>query len=492
MAENFILTADVGTTALKICIFDDNLHILDTAKEEYQLIYTDEGFTEFVADEYWNIFCRCLKKCSFSMDRITKLVITTQGETIIPIEKNGNVLHNAVVWLDSRASAQAEIIRNTVDTAEFYRNTGISNCDGACPLCKLMWFKDNMPELYAKTDYFLLLEDYFIYRLSGRFVTESAIMSTTGYFSIWDNQIWDDMLEHNGLSKSKIPKVLECGCAVGKILDTVSAETGLSSRATVYTGAMDQVCAAVGIGNTKMGILSETTGTALVLGATTDRSVLTHSPFITVYRHAFPEKYLIMPICITGGIFLKWFKDEFCAEEKLIAERERRSVYSILDREAAESPCMSRGLITIPYLNGKLQPDFCPDAKGIFFGFSLEHKRADFIRSILESIGFMLKENAEDIQRRIPNKIERIYSCGGGSGSAVWSQIKADILGIEVCVSDNPELTSVGAALLVSEKKYTDITDKIFTDVYLPRNTNDYQIGYARYQELYNRIKILF
>lgn len=479
-----VLTADFGTTSLKVSIFDKGLTCLSRYHREYTLTTTPEGYIEFSPESYWALLCHCVRECLLRLpapEPIEGIVLTTQGETLIPVDEEGRPLRDAIVWLDSRGEKESALVRASMDMGQFYRHTGIADCNGTCPLCKILWLRENQPEIYEKTRYFLLLEDYLLFRLTGQFVSEKALMSTTGYYDIYNDTLWSDFLDRWGLDSHRFPRVLECGTPVGNLTREAAEALALPGAVTVYTGAMDQVCAAVGAGVTVPGILSENTGTATVLGTVADRSALESEPYITIYRHAWPDTYLLMPICMTGGIFLKWFKDQFCAEER----QQGGNVYALLDALAASSEPGSRGLLALPYLNGSIQPQLLPNNSGVFYGMGLGHTRGDFVRCILESVGYMLRENIGLIEEKTGVPVTEVYSCGGGSRSALWNQIKADILNRPLHLSREAELTSLGAAMLI----YGPPENPTFTGKSLPNPETRacYEEGYQAYTALLHR-----
>lgn len=447
-----ILTADFGTTSLKVSVFDSELHCLSRSQQEYALLTTSEGYIELAPERYWTLLCEGIRACCAALPapgQIAGIVLTTQGETLIAVDCNGVPLRNAIVWLDSRAQQESVHVRSLISADAFYQHTGISNCDATCPICKVLWLKNNEPELYTRSHRLLLLEDYLIFRLTGCFVTEKSLMSTTGYYDIYHDCMFHSLLAQCNLDATRFPEVLDCGTAVADLTPEAAEATGLPASVTVFTGAMDQVCAAIGAGVTVPGILSENTGTAMVLGAVADRSALETPPHVTVYRHAYADTYLLMPICMTGGIFLKWFKDEFCLAEQQQSRADGVNVYNLLDQLAENSPAGSRGLLALPYLNGCPQPQVLPNNSGVFYGIGLSHTRSDFVRAILEAVGYMLQENVTLIEQKSGTQIRQIYSCGGGSQSDLWCQIKADILHRTVVRPKESELTSLGAAMLV-------------------------------------------
>jgi Sugar (pentulose and hexulose) kinases len=501
----YIVITDVGTTSIKTTLFDERLSLLASASGEYKISAQKNGYIELSPKIYWDYFCRGLKavctKSNIPTKLITRLAFTTQGETFIPVDGKCKPLANAMVWLDTRAVKEAEQVARTVDADEFFKLTGVADINATCPISKLIWVKNNAPDVYAGTRYFLLLEDYLIARLTGRFVSEKSLMSTTGYYDIYHDRVWDDVLREFGLDVEKIPEVLECGTTVGPVLPSVASLLELNQDAVVVTGAMDQITSALGSGNVRTGMITETTGTALTISATCGKDSLTSGHRVTIYKHALPDRYLYLPVCMTGGMLLKWFKDEFCIAERDEAGKKGVSVYDIMNDCAQKSPPLSNGILILPYLNGTLQPHFNPNARGVFFGIGLENTRADFVRAIFEAVAFMLLENVEMLKTLGGIEPTELRSCGGGSRSELWTQIKADVLDLDTYSMLHAETSSIGAAVLAmlplnGEEGMLDLlaTANPREKKYLPHRERVglYQKGYERYSSLYQSVKGMF
>jgi xylulokinase len=500
-----ILTFDIGTTAVKASLFDDALAPIASESAEYRLIAETGSRFELEAETYWTGLKTCVRKLLAARPdaagAIRGLGITTQGETLIPVDEMGHALHNAIVWLDGRAVSESETIRGIFNEREFYAKTGIPDCNGLCPVSKLLWIKNNEPALYDRTYKFLLLEDYIIARMTGRFVSEKSLLSTTGYFDIAEDRIWDEMLYRIGIDKEKIPEALECGSIVANMLPEVARELGLGVGIAVVTGAMDQAAGAVGAVNLAPGVVSETTGTALSIAVCCEKPDFEHPSRLTIYRHAIKDSYLYIPICMTAGILLKWFRDEFCGD--LVAEAESRGVsaYELMGELAESVPLGANGLVLLPYFAGMTQPDNNPAARGVFLGIGLDTKREHFIRAIFESIAFMLRENIELIESVSGVEISDIRSLGGGAKSKLWSQIKADVTGKTIGTMARSECASLGAAILVavalgifpSAAKASSVSNKSSAS-FRPKaaHREQYETIYARYKNLYVRVKDLF
>lgn len=482
--KKYIIALDIGTTAVKTTLFDEELNFAAVHTEEYPLITASNGFIECEPRRYTEAAARGIKAVLESAEgEVAAIGITTQGETLMPIDKDGNPLSNAVVWLDSRAEKQAERLSEKIDGSYFYSRTGLPEINGALPICKLMWFKDEKPEIYEKTDKFLLVEDYIIYWLCGEKVSEKALQCSTGWFDIISDGNFDEVIAAAEIDGGKLPDVLSCGETVGRISKIAAEELGISENAAVVTGAMDQTAAALGAGVVGAGKICETTGTALVMAAYTDKPDFSQKSRVTIYRHAVGG-YLYLPIGNTGGRALTWFRDNFAKE----------LTYQEMDCLAEQISAGSDGLITLPYLAGCVNPDNIPNARAVFFGADLNTSRPHFIRSIMESIGFSLRDFLEMLES-LGVCADKIYSLGGGSKSAVWQQIKADICSKSFVSVKNGEIASLGAAILAAKGIGLCVNlNESENREYIPNpdNRDVYEKSYSNYRRLYDAIKPLY
>lgn len=502
---DYFLTFDIGTTSVKTCVFDESLKMRGHANDEYLLIADKPGFVELRPETYWqaiqNGAKEAIRRAGIDPKDIASISVATQGETFIPIDRTGAALRNAIVWLDERAGEQAARLSESFAPARYYRETGLPELNGYTPVAKLVWLRENEPDVYDKTWKFLLLEDYILFRLTGLCVTEKALACSTGWFRFSSDGYWDEMLETAGIGADKLPELLECGTILpAGLLPEAQKALGLSARVKVVTGAMDQTAGAVGAGNVVPGLITETTGTALCIVATLDRPDLDDPSRVTVYRHIRRGLFVMIPVSMTAGMFLKWFKDNFCELESQQAERDGRSVYALFDEIVAKTDPGANGLIAYPYLNGSLQPNNNPAARGVFFGAGLDTKKAHFLRAIFESIAFLLRENIELVERVNGIDVTEIRSLGGGSKSDVWRQIKADVMQTPIGALAESECTSLGAAILaaVALGYYPDVASAASANHVVDWKQPNaslaalYDAAYAKYAALYPRLEPLF
>lgn len=497
------LTFDVGTTAIKTCLFDEALSILEKISIEYDLITKDEK-VELVPGTYWETMKKALKKISEKHDLsgIRAICLTTQGETMIPVDENGKELSNAIVWLDDRAEKQGEEIRALLGEMEektFFRTTGLPELNGYTPLAKFLWLKEEQPEIYQKTYKLLLLEDYLIWRLTGRMVSEKSLLTSTGWFNIRKDCYWSELLKKLELDEKKLPEAYECGTPVSRVTGSVSEELGISPEAVVVTGAMDQIAAAIGGGGLKNDVVTATVGTAMVMTSAVPEENAFSDDAMTVYRGYKKGQFVLLPFTNTAGVVFKWLKDTVFTELAAECRENGKDIYTELCRMAAFVPAGANGVTLLPYFAGSTRPRNLPQAKGVFFGIDIGTDRKVLVRATLESIGNMIRENL-DMLRSMGARVSKMQFFGGGSKDPVWNQIIADISNVTLVKPAEEECGSLGAAILASVgagdsasvETAQDRNPAVATITPDPAMRKAYDEAYERYQKVFDAAETLF
>ena len=416
-----LLGVDVGTTSLKAVLFDENGRILSSASVDYTLIASGD-LVELEAETYWNIFQKALAQvCPDGLP--DALAIDTQCETLILTDEDGTPLMNAIVWLDNRAKQEAKEIEARFGRRQIYEMTGQPEVTATWPACKILWIKKHFPEIWGKTRKIFLLEDFLLYQLTGNFVTEKTLQSSSLYFNINTGDWWQEMLDFIGIPLKYLPHIENSGTPIGSY-----------GSCRIVTGAMDQVAGAIGAGIIDESIISEMTGTTMVIFANTNKIPPFQENSIIPCHYNFNGKYCLLLWTPTAGMALKWFKNNLC----------ENFTFRELDALAETVPPGSDGLVFLPYLCGSTMPKYNPDVRGCFTGLTLEHTRGHFVRSILESVACMLKQNLEYLDI-FP---EEIRVMGGGAESPLWCKIKADITQTELKTLKNKETACLGSAIL--------------------------------------------
>lgn len=465
--KKYLLGADIGTTSLKVAVFDTDGNMVRSVSKDYTLLVSGDE-VEFPADDYLRLFKEAYDEVSFGFE-ISAFSIDTQGETLILTDENGEPLMNAIVWLDNRATNEAEEIKAHFGTKRVYEVTGQPEITATWPASKLLWVKNNKPLVFNKTRKIFLLEDYLLYKLTGNFVTEKTLQSSTIYYDIKRDSWWDEMLSFIGIKEEWLPELYNSGKVVGEY-----------EGASVVTGALDQIAGAIGAGITDSSVVSEMTGTTMVVFAPTE-TIPEYNPESIIPCHKnYDGKYCLLSWTPTAGIALKWFKNNFCENFD----------FKELDELAKAVPPGSAGLTFLPYLCGSTMPKYNPNAKGAFIGLTMEHTRGHAVRSILESVAAMLKANLD----YLGITCNQIRSMGGGSNSPLWCQIKADMTEKEIAILENNETACLGSAILagVGVGIYTDVKsvcEKLvkIKKVYSPSGT-DYTVCYENFLKAEEKI----
>lgn len=454
------LGIDFGTTSVKAVLFDENLNQLAQNNEDYSL-KTKGDIVELCPEKYWELLLNALKAIS-DKESIDCLAIDTQCETFILTDENGVPVRDAIVWLDNRATEEAKIIEEHFGRKKVYEITGQPEITATWPACKLLWVKRNEPEIWAKTKRVFLLEDYLLYKLTGEFVTEKTLQSSTIYFDIKNNCWWDEMLEFIGISADKLPRLIGSGEYVGEY-------NGIK----VVTSAMDQVAGAIGAGVVKKGIISEMTGTTMAIYVPTDNIPEYKENSIIPCHYSFDGSYCLLSWSPTAGMALKWFKNQFLKDYS----------FKELDTMAENIPIGSDGVTFLPYLCGSTMPKYNPEARGSFTGLTTEHTASHFVRSIMESVACILKSNLD----YLGVDVDEIRIMGGGANSPLWCNMKADITGKRLVTLKLKETACLGSAILAGVgagvfESVEKACEKIKTDkVYTP-NGNDYSKVYENFK----------
>ncbi len=499
-----LLGLDIGTTAVKAGLFAADGRLLAVAGEEYRLDTPAPDRTELDPERYWQGACAAVRRvvaaAAVETDSIEAVAVSSQGETVIPVDPDGRAIGPAIVWLDNRAAIEARSLEARFGPDRIYDVTGIPSVIPTWPACKLLWWRANDRDLFARTDRFLLVEDFILRRLTGRFVTDASIQCTSMLFDIVERRWWPEMLDAVGIDERRLAEPIGPGEVAGRLIATAATALGLAEGTLVIAAGMDQGAGAVGVGNVGPGIVSESTGGALTLQATVERHGGDPSRRTPVYIHSAPDRYLYCPVCPTGGMALTWFRDTLGREEVERARREGRDAYDLLTERAAAVPAGSDGLVMLPHLAGAFSPEYDPAARGVFYGFGLGHGQGHFVRAILEAVAFMLRRNIELLAAAGAPAAE-IHAHGGGARSPLWNQIKADVCDMDVITLQGEDAAVRGDAMLagVAAEVFPDLDEAgramvAVRDRYRPDPATHeaYEAAYRTYRDLFEALRPLF
>ena len=489
-----LLGIDAGTTSVKAGLFASDGRMLGLSREEYRLETPSVERAQLDPQIYWEA---CIKTVGRAIDQagvqpndIQALGVSSQGETTITLDRSGNAIYPAMVWLDNRATAQAARLAERF-SSQVYEVCGIQEITPTWTACKLLWLRENEPEVFARAWRFMLVQDFLIYKMTGLPVTDGSVASTTALYDIRSHIWWPKMLAAIGVESSQLPEILPPGSQVGTLTTQAAEALGLNPATIVVNCGMDQSCGAIGAGNISSGTISESTGAALGIHATIPSPALDPQKMIPVCYHSVPGKYLFAPVCPTAGMALKWLRDTFFLAEMRAEVTSHIDTYDLMTGLAAQTAPGAEGLVLLPHLMGANSPVSNPAARGVFSGFTLSHGRGHFVRAVLEGVAFMLRQNLETIQKAGVPVLE-LRSTGGGSRSPLWNQIKADVCKLPLLTEASEDTALLGDAILAGVacgiyisideacKKMVIIKEKIFPS----ENAEYYELAYQRYCDL--------
>ena len=429
-----LLGVDFGTTSLKACLFNEKGERLATESSQYKLI-TEGEFVEFDADEFFKVFLSVTEKITDKF-KVDAMSIDTQGETLIVLDKDGKPLMNAIIWLDNRAEKQAKEMEEKFGLKFAYERTGQCEIPAGYPAPKIKWIKENRPDVYEKADKYLLLEDYIIYRLTGEFHSSRSLYTSSLLMDVVTGEYIKEVLDYLGIKESNLPILHESGEIVGEY-------KGIK----IASSAMDQIAGVTGAGVTKSGIISETTGTSLAVSVLTDKLPPYYEGLKVSAYYVRKGLYCLLMWAPTAGATLEWFKKTFLTGME----------FPEINKLSLEAGFGAEGLICLPHLCGTVMPENNAKVKGAFFGMTLKHEKGHFIRAIMESVAYTIKEFVDFIGE----SVTEIRSMGGGAKSELWCNIKAGVLDKTVKTLKENETACLGSALFagVGIGAYKDIED---------------------------------
>ncbi len=496
-----LLGLDVGTTSVKAGLFDVAGHQLAAAEREYRLAHPAPDHVEIDPETWWTSAVAAVREVlaapGVNPAGVAAMAVSSQGETVAAVDADGRARGPALVWLDNRASAQARELFDQFGNALVYDRTGVPEINPTWTAAKLLWWRRHEPDVFRNAARFVLVEDFMLRRLTGRFVTEAGIQCTTMLLDIREGGWWAPMLEAVGVAPERLPEMAAPGEIVGTLTAAAAEALGLPGGLPVVAGGMDQGAGAVGVGNIGGGVISESTGGALTVQAAVDHHGGDPTRQTPVYVHSAPGTYLYCPVCPTGGMALTWFRDQFGAAETERAAAPGQTSYDLLTELAAGVPPGCDGLTMLPHLAGAFSPEYVPAARGVFAGFTLAHTRGHFVRAVLEAVAFMLRRNLELLERAGASATE-IRSHGGGARSALWNQVKADACGLPVVTLQGEDAAVRGDAMLagVAIGAFTDLAAAgaalVVPDArYEPNPTTRpaYDDAYGRYVRLFDALR---
>jgi xylulokinase len=501
---SYFLGIDVSTTGAKALIIDEQGNFIASHSTEYPLSTPKPLWSEQNPLDWWNGACAsiqaALSKANLSGDQIAAIGLTGQMHGLVMLDKADHILRPAILWNDQRTGKQCEEITAKVGGLDrLLALTGNQVLPGfTAP--KIVWVRENEPEVYDQTTHILLPKDYVRFCLTGEYATEVSDASGMSLLDV-EKRVWSkEMLRALEIPEAWLPTCTESDQVSGRISESAAKITGLKVGTPVVGGGGDQAAQAVGSGIVTAGVISVTSGTSGVVFAHSDHYAAEPQGRLHAFCHAVPGKWHYMGVMLSAGGSFRWLRDAIGDVEKAAAQSLGIDPYELLTQEAATAPVGSEGLLFLPYLTGERTPYPDPQARGAFVGLTLRHGKAHLVRSVLEGVSFGLRDSLELI-KGLGVPITQVRASGGGARSAVWRQIQADVFGAELVLVNVTEGAAYGAALLagVGAQAYRSVEEAVaatvkVTDRTAPiaANAQTYEKIYPAYRGLYPALKDTF
>ena len=490
----YFLGIDISTTATKALLIDLTGQVVAVASTSYPFETPRPLWSEQHPDLWWDgtqkSIRAVLEKSGINPAQIGGIGLTGQMHGLVLLDAGGNVLRPAILWNDQRTQAQCDDIHQRIGKEKFIQITGNVALTGfTAP--KILWVKENEPEVYAKSAHVLLPKDFVRYKLTDDFAMDVADGAGTVLMELKLRNWSTEVLSALDIPRAWLPRLFEGPEITGHLTPAAAALTGLVAGTPVMAGGGDQAAGAVGMGVVTPGIVGLTVGTSGVVFATTPSALTESEGRLHAFCHAVPGRWHFMGVMLSAAGSLQWYRDTLAPEMS----------FDDLLNESESAPAGCDGLLFLPYLSGERTPYPDPLARGAFVGLTVRHKRAHMTRAVLEGVAFGLKDSFTLIQNAGLGEIHQVRASGGGTKSPLWRQILASILEAELVTVNTVEGAAYGAALLagVGASAWPDVAAACGSAVAItgsqhpePAQIEPYRQAYAVYRGLYPALKLSF
>ena len=444
----YILAHDLGTSGNKATLFDEQGRLIASRTRSYNTIYKDGNIAEQNPNDWWKAIVETTRDLVKNIDSedIKGVALSGQMMGCLCVDKNGRPLRNHMLYCDQRSQQQEKFLNENIDPLKFYQITG-HRISASYSIEKLMWVRDNEPDIFAETDKMLNAKDYINFLLCGTIATDPSDASGTNAYDI-NNWCWsEEIIDKSGLSLSLFTTVKSSIDVIGEVTAKAAEETGLKKGTPVICGGGDGSCAGVGVGSVTPGSTYNYLGSSSWVALTVEKPIVDDMRRTMNWAHVVPGMLHPSGTMQTAGASYNWMVNQLCMNEKEIAQKNNQSVFDIIDNDISQSHIGSNKLLFLPYLLGERSPRWDVNAKGAFIGLTLSHTHGDMLRSVMEGITMNLGLIVNIFRNHLP--INEITVIGGCAQNPIWQQMMADIYQTRIKVPNYlEEATSMGAAIL--------------------------------------------
>jgi len=498
MMEKYLLGIDIGTSACKAAAFRINGEVAAAASESYPVYYPKEGWAEQDPNDWWNAVCKAIKQVIDSGGikpyEIAGIGVGGQSWSAIALDKNGKVLTNTPIWMDTRAQPICDRLNKEAGGEEIFKNAG-NYLNPSYSTAKILWYKENLPDVYRKIDKIMQSNGFIVYQLTGRKTIDKSQAYGIHCFNMRCGAWNENMCETLGIPRSFLPEIKECSEVVGEVTSQAARETGLAAGIPVVAGGLDAACGTLGAGVVKPGETQEQGGQAGGMSICLEE--YRSDPRLILSYHVVPGKWLLQGGTTGGGGTMRWFEHEFADYERYIEKETGVSSLVQLNEYAKKVPAGCDGMVFLPYMSGERSPIWNPYAKGVYYGLDFGKTKGHFVRATMEGVAYALRHNLE-ASESIGADVTELLAVGGAANSLLWTQIKADVTQKIIKVPASDTATTLGAAILagIGVNIYADCEQAARQTIRMMRvhepdkeKQKVYDTMYQLYLEIYNNLK---
>ena len=486
--DTYLLGIDIGTSSCKVALFRPDGSVAAAGESEYPVSYPRKGWAEQDPRDWWNGVCHAVRgmigESGINPAGIAGIGVDGQSWSAIALDAAGEVLCPTPIWTDTRG---AEICRETAERLGEDRLFGLSGnpAQPGYTWPKILWYKQNRPEVFKKTERILQSNSYIVYRMTGEITQDLSQGYGLACFDMrkgcWDGEACEAL----GIPRNFLPQIVPCHQTVGKLTREAAEQTGLTAGIPVAAGGLDAACGTLGAGVIFPGQTQEQGGQAGGMSICIGRYAA--DPRLILGFHVVPGRWLLQGGTTGGGGALKWLRETMCPELS----------FEQMSALAEKEPAGSGGVTFLPYMAGERSPIWNPNACGVFFGLNFGVTRGRMIRACMEGVAYALRHNLETAESAGAG-VETLRAMGGSANSRVWTQIKADVTGCCIEVPGSDTATTLGAAILagVGAGVYGSFEEAagqtvLVRKTYEPETANRavYDRGYEIYRKLYENLE---
>lgn len=481
---------DLGTSASKFLLVDEVGRVLNTVTKEYPLSFPRPGWSEQDPAHWWQACLAGVPEllAGFDAKQVAGIGVGGQMHGLVALDAAGNVLRPAILWNDGRTAAQVDYLNETVGNDKLSAWTGnIAFAGFTAP--KLLWMRQNEPDLFARIAKILLPKDYLVYRLTGVHATDYSDASGTLLLDVAHKRWSSEMLDLCGVTEAQMPTLFDSWQPVGTLTAAAAAALGLPTDVVVCAGAGDNAAAAIGTGTVGEGRCNISLGTSGTVFISSEQFRVDPHNALHAFAHA-DGGFHLMGCMLSAASCNKWWMEDILHDGDYAAAQE-----AIVPEKLGRSH-----VFYLPYLMGERSPINDTNARAVFLGMTMDTTRADMTQAMLEGVAFALRDSVE-IARSLGLDISRSTLCGGGSRSPLWRTILANVLGIPLDLLATEQGPGYGAALLalVACGRYRNVAEVSRAMLHIqatvqpdPELTALYDARYAEFKQIYPACRPLF